>query len=75
MSVVATLFIVTTILAYFILIAGFIYFLSMLYTGSVGVAMILKASVVSLVQLLFQNYTNLIYMIYSNIQFAEGLYT
>ena len=75
MSVVATLFIIVTILAYFVAIAGFISLLSMLYTAAIATALVLKTSAISLVQLLFTNYTNLILLIYENVTLAEGLYS
>ena len=75
MSVVATLFIIVTILAYFIAIAGFIYLLSMLYTAAITTALVLKTSAFSLVQLLFANYKYLILLIYENMTLAEGLYS
>ena len=75
MSFVAGMFIVVTILAYFVAIASFVYFLSMLYTATVNTALVLKASSIILLKILFQNYSYLIHLIYENIQVAEGLYS
>ena len=75
MSFVAAMFILVTILAYFVAIASFVYFLSMLYTATISTALVLKASTVALLRILFQNYSYLVLLIYENIQVAEGLYS
>ena len=53
MSFVAAMFILVTILAYFVAIAGFVYFLSMLYTATISAALVLKASTITLLKILF----------------------
>ena len=53
MSFVAAMFILVTILAYFVAIAGFVYFLSMLYTVVISTALVLKASAITLIKILF----------------------
>ena len=75
MSFVAAMFILVTILAYFVAIAGFVYFLSMLYTAAISAALVLRASTITILKILFHNYSNLVLLIYENIQVAEGLYS